>query len=158
MITAAEAFQDRSLFPFAVAQIPYITGEPWAGLARPNMEGSDRLSVVLTTNGSFPDLAGAISGLVLDQWIERIPTDYEMTGLTFHFDAPTSRPPQVLLLAVPPVGTEWNFDLVLDAVRETFALARLRAVAPETLSEYGHQLPAVYLSSNLDTIGAANGE
>jgi hypothetical protein len=46
---------------------------------------------------------------------------------------------------------------VVDTVREAFALTRLRAVAPETLGEYGHHLPAVYLSSNLDTIGAANG-
>ena len=158
MITAAEAFQDRSLFPFAVAQIPYVVGEPWAGLARPNTEGQDRLSLVLTTNGSFSDQAATVSGLVIDQWIERIPTDYEMTGLTFHFDAPTSRPPQVLLLTVPPVGADWSFDLVLDTVREAFALARLRAVAPETLDEYGHHLPAVYLTSNLDTIGATNGE
>jgi hypothetical protein len=155
-ITAAEAFQDRSLFPFWVAQDPAVTGEPWAGLARPNTEGSDRLSLVLTTNGSFPGQSSAACGLVIDQWIERIPTDYEMTGLTFHFDAPTSRPPQVLLLAVPPAGSAWDFDLALETVREAFALARLRAVAPETLAGYGHHLPAVYLTSNLDTIGASN--
>ncbi len=63
----------------------------------------------------------------------------------------------LLCQAVSPVGRSWNFDLVLETVREAFALARLRAVAPETLSEYGHHLPAVYLSSNLDTIGASNG-
>jgi hypothetical protein len=153
-ITAAEALQDRPLFPFWAAQIPYVTGEAWAGLSRPNAEGADRLSLVLTTNGDVSALVDAAGGLVLDQWIERIPSDYEMTGLTFHFDAPTSRPPQALLLAVPPVGASWNFTLVLDTVREAFALARLRAVAPETLGEYGHQVPAVYLTSNLDTIGA----
>jgi hypothetical protein len=156
MITAAEAYHDRSLFPFWVAQDPTVAGEPWAGLTRPNVEGSDRLSLVLTTNGTLPAQTGLSCGLVIDQWIERIPSDYEITGLTFHFDAPTSRPPQVLLLAVPPAGAAWDFGLVLDTVHEAFALARLRAVAPETLSDYGHQLPAVYLTSNLDTIGASD--
>ena len=157
MITAAEALQDRPLFPFSVAQVPFVEGEAWAGVTRPNADGNDRLSLVLTTNGEVSNLSGEVGGLVLDQWIERIPSDYEMTGLAFHFDAPTSRPPQTLLLAVPPVGADWNLDLVVDTVREAFALARLRAVAPETLGEYGHHLPAVYLSSNLDTIGAADG-
>jgi hypothetical protein len=154
MITAAEALRDQPLFPFLVTQVPFVEGAAWAGATRPNADGNDRLSLVLTTNGA--SLSGEIGGLVLDQWIERIPSDYEMTGLTFHFDAPTSRPPQTLLLVVPPVGADWNFDLVVDTVREAFALARLRAVAPETLGEYGHHLPAVYLSSNLDTIGAAD--
>jgi hypothetical protein len=157
MMTAAEALRDQPLFPFWVAQVPFVEGEAWAGAARPNEDGKDRLSLVLTTNGDSTAFSGETGGLVLDQWIERIPSDYEMTGLTFHFDAPTSRPPQALLLAVPPVGSDWNFDLVVDTVREAFALARLRAVAPETLGEYGHHLPAVYLSSDLDTIGAADG-
>ena len=102
---------------------------------------NDRLSLVLTTNGEASSLSGEIGGLVLDQWIERIPSDYEMTGLTFHFDAPTSRPPQTLLLAVPPVGADWSFDLVVDTVREAFTLARLRAVAPETLGVEPQYVP-----------------
>ncbi len=51
-ITAAEALQDRALFPLWVAQMPYVAGEAWAGLARPNADGSDRLSLVLTSNGA----------------------------------------------------------------------------------------------------------
>ncbi len=154
LITAAEAIRDQALFDFAVAQFPYVEGDSWVGVSRPNQDGGDRLSLVLTSNADLSTLSGMISGLVLDQWVERIPSSYEMTGLTFHFDAPTSRPPQALLLAVPPNGKTWDFSLVVDTVREAFARARLRAVAPETLGEYGHQLPAVYLTGNLDMIGA----
>ncbi|MBK8034814.1 MAG: hypothetical protein IPK17_35990 [Chloroflexi bacterium] len=154
LITAAEAIRDRALFDFAVAQLPQVEGDSWVGISRPNQDGGDRLSLVLTSNADLSTLSGLISGLVLDQWVERIPSSYEMTGLTFHFDAPTSRPPQSLLLAVPPSGQDWDFSLVVDTVREAFARARLRAVAPETLGEYGHQLPAVYLTGNLDMIGA----
>jgi len=154
LIAAAEAIRDQTLFDFSVVQFPHIEGDSWVGITRPNQDGGDRLSLVLTSNADLSTLSGMISGLVLDQWVERIPSNYEMTGLTFHFDAPTSRPPQSLLLAVPPSGSPWNFGLVVDTVREAFARARLRAVAPETLGEYGHQLPAVYLTGNLDMIGA----
>ncbi len=152
-ITTAEALQDRALFPLWVAQVPHDDHEPWAGLTRPNDTGQDRLSLVMTTNGDARMMAGVVGGLVFDQWSERIPTDYEMTGLTFHFDAPTSRPPQALLLALPPAGEAWDFELIVATVREAFALARLRAVAPETLDDYGQQIPAVYLTSKLDTTG-----
>ena len=157
MITAAETLRDQTMFSFGVAQVPHVAGEPWVGSARPNDEGADRLSLVLTSNVDVPSLGGEIGGLVLDQWIERIPSNYEMTGVTFHFDAPTSCPPQCLLLAVPPKNGAWNFDLVVATVREAFARARLRAVAPETLGEYGQQIPAVYLTSNIDTMGATDG-
>jgi hypothetical protein len=154
MISAVEAIHDQSLFDFSVAQSPHVEGDSWVGVGSPNQEGGDRLSLVMTSNADLSTLSGVISGLVLDQWVERIPTSYEMTGLTFHFDAPTSRPPQSVLLAVPPIGKAWNFNLVLDTVREAFARARLRAVAPETLGEYGQHIPAVYLTGNLDMIGA----
>ncbi len=156
LITTAEALRDQPLFAFRVAQVPTVAGEAWTGVARPNDEGADRLSLVLTGNGDLSALGGEICGLVLDQWAERIPSNYEMTGLTFHFDAPTSRPPQSLLLAVPPEDATWDFGLVVDTVREAFALARIRAVAPETLGEYGQHIPAVFLSQDLDMTGAAD--
>ncbi len=61
-----------------------------------------------------------------------------------------------MLLALPPEGKSWSYNLVLATVNEAFALARLRSVAPETLDEYGQQIPAVYLTGNLDMIGATD--
>ena len=155
-IAAAEMLHDRSLFPFWVSQSPHHPDDIWVGVGRPKEDASDRLSLVLTSNDSLTNVTGEWRALVLDQWTERIPTDYEMTGLTFHYDAPTSRPPQVLLLAMPPAGETWDFDVALDTLREAFARARLRAIAPETLGDYGHQVPAVYLSNTLDTTGASD--
>ncbi len=153
LITAAEALRDQEIFRFSIAQQPHITGEPWIGTQRP-LAVSDRISIAFTTNGTAASLQGEIGGLIVDQWIERIPTDHEMTGVAVHFDAPSSRPPQTLLLAMPPESDGWSLDAAVAVVREAFAMARLRAVAPETLGEYGHQLPAVYLITHPDTIGA----
>jgi hypothetical protein len=153
LITAAEAFRDQKIFDFSVAQQPHVPGEPWIGTQRPSAAG-DRISIAFTTNGAATSLQGEIGGLIVDQWIERIPTDHEMTGVAVHFDAPSSRPPQTLLLAMPPGSEGWSLDAAVAVVREAFAMARLRAVAPETLGEYGHQIPAAYLITHPDTIGA----
>lgn len=86
-----------------------------------------------------------ISGLHIDQWVERIPAEEQMTGVTYHFNAPQSRPPQVLLLAGPPAEGQWSYDLLLATLRDTLDWARTRAVAPETLQKFGHHFPAIYL-------------
>jgi hypothetical protein len=153
LITAAEALRDQKIFGFSIAQQPHIPGEHWIGTQRPSAAG-DRISIAFTTNGAVASLRGEIGGLIVDQWIERIPTDHEMTGVAVHFDAPSSRPPQTLLLAMPPGSEGWSLDAAVAVVHEAFAMARLRAVAPETLGEYGHQIPAAYLITHPDTIGA----
>ena len=43
-------------------------------------------------------------GVVCDEWAETVPGGAETTGITFHYDAPGARPPQSLLLAVPPAA------------------------------------------------------
>ena len=41
-------------------------------------------------------------GFVCDAWNEVVPSERETTGVSFHYDAPGARPPQAILLAVPP--------------------------------------------------------
>lgn len=85
-------------------------------------------------------------GLLLDEWIEVIPTDQATTGLTFHFNRPNSEPPQTILLVTPPDpdGT-WNWQDIVDTLHETLDFARLRAVEPAQLDQtfLGPLLPAV---------------
>ena len=57
---------------------------------------------------------------------------------------------RALLLVVPPVGRDWDFDLVVDSVRSTLEDAQLRSIGPETLGAYGHHLPAIYSPAGLD--------
>jgi hypothetical protein len=95
---------------------------------------------------NFSDSASALNqvdgttrmaGLVFDEWAEFIPDPFQTAGISFHYDAPGARPPQSILLALPPNASQenWNFNQLLDVVHEAFDLAKIRAVRPGDLSE-----------------------
>jgi hypothetical protein len=88
-----------------------------------------------------------LAGLFCDGWHETVPNADEMTGVAFHFDAPGARPPQAIVLAVPPSADTpaWSVDAILDTVVEAHDLARIRAVGPRQLEWLGTLLPAIYL-------------
>ena len=78
------------------------------------------------------------SGLLLDDWTEEIPTQQEITGISFRFNQPNAAPPQTLLLAVTPQETgSWNWDDLVGTLRDTLERAKRRAVEPEKLEEQG---------------------
>lgn len=72
----------------------------------------------------------------------------EIAGLSFRYDRPDAEPPQAILLAVPPDPTRpWTADVILQTVRETLDLAKLRAVDLRDLPRMTPLFPANY--SNL---------
>jgi hypothetical protein len=136
----------------SVAQLPFVSGERWVGL--PPAAGAplvtSKLSLVLQTNMTI-DTAQALSGLLIDEWTEVVPNDRETTAITFQFDPPDARPPQNVLVAVPPVpGADWTPDSLQRVLVETLDLAKLRAVDPELLGETAQYLPALYLAFNVN--------
>lgn len=89
-----------------------------------------------------------LAGLVCDDWPEFVPDRYQTAAIGFHYDAPGARPPQSILLAMPPDLDQdaWTFEDVLDVINETFDLAKLRAVRPcDLVGALGAVLPASYL-------------
>ncbi len=89
-----------------------------------------------------------IAGLVCDEWAEFVPDPFQTAAVGFHYDAPGARPPQAVLLALPPRLEQdaWSFDDVVDVIHEAFDLAKLRAVRPSDLAgNLGTLLPANYL-------------
>jgi hypothetical protein len=102
-----------------------------------------------------------LAGLFVDEWLEVIPSATETSALAFHFDGPNASPPQTILLAVPPDPGQarWDLEALVETVRQTLALARIRAVDLDALATAatehdrqrrpGHFLPAVYLALNL---------
>jgi len=131
-----------------VGQDPPAGAEGWAATHRP--AGSGRLSVVAVSgSGGPPGLGQAACGLFVDQWSEAIPSDQQISGVTFQFDAPSNRPPQAWLLAVPPDGEVWSLKLVTDTLLQTLEWARLRAVGPEDLLDYGRAIPTTFAPGNL---------
>jgi len=158
-ITAHEALHEDSLADeLAVWQLPHVAGKAWA--ARPEAwAGKDirkavpQLAVVAAGADALVGLAAdtLLAGLSLDEWQEVIPDAIQTTGVSFHYDAPGARPPQAVLLAVPPraVMAQWSFEEVLATVHEAVDLAQLRCVRPKDLaSGLGVFLPGNFLPQN----------
>ena len=134
----------------SVTQLPFLAGDRWVGLPRaagkPLRPG--KLSLVLHTAAAV-DTAQPLSGVLVDEWTEVVPSARETTAITFQLDPPDAVAPQSILLAVPPVpGVDWTPDTLRQVLEETLDLAKLRAVDTETLGEAAQYLPALYLAFN----------
>ncbi|MCB5200480.1 hypothetical protein LGQ03_14620 [Loktanella sp. TSTF-M6] len=125
----------------------------WMGLHLPP-EGSDGgSSWVLVDGGGVPKLkkGSSSTGYIIDRWTERLPAPEATTGVAFHFDAPSSKPPQAILLAVTPEeGMPWSDALLRRTLIETIENAQLRAVTGTELGKLGHHLPAIFAKGGLD--------
>jgi hypothetical protein len=140
---------------FGVLQSPATIDPVWAALpaAWPDAPDKDIADTDLLSGGRRrPELAVALHApnglpaklaadtklvaLVCDDWAETVPLHTSTAAVTFHYDAPGARPPQSILLAVPPrlQMANWEFDDVLATINETIELARLRAVCPAQLT------------------------
>lgn len=88
----------------------------------------------------------------LDQFHEVVPATDQRTGAAFGFDAPASRAPQAILLAVPPVtGDALDETTVAQIVVETRELAHARMARPIDLDD---QLWALVPSGLVPATGA----
>lgn len=122
---------------FSVAQLPHIpnndgsTDEYWLGAPFPTdwKPECDKLSLVVFGHSN---LGPEICGLVFDEWTEIIPIETQTSGIAFHYNQPDARPPQALLLAVPPKLTDdWSLDVLGHIVEEAYKLAKIRAIEPD---------------------------
>jgi hypothetical protein len=140
----------------AVGQLPEEQGDAWVALPT----GSDappaggRVSLVFA-GASGVTLDSTVMGLLIDEWVELVPSPVENTAVAFHHDAPGAAAPQSILLAVPPDGrARWDFDLLEKIALETLELSKLRLVDLDALREAGHVTPAAHIAFNAagDTI------
>ena len=150
-----------------VAQLPYNPSSPLPWLADtivgqfpwdPSLQGCCALllwtppatSAQLLPSPPAPAGRG-ICGLAFDEWVEQIPNDAELSAVALHYEEPTARAPQTLLVALPPPGTDaWNAQLLFETVLETISYAKARAVDPDSLQGLGQVLPALYAAYNPD--------
>jgi hypothetical protein len=103
--------------------------------------------VTLVTVGDAD--AGVLDGLVLDAWTEGAAPVTVTSGVAIHHDEPRARPPQLVLVAVPPdPANGWSLDVLEATVLETLELARLRLVDPDRI--HGQYLPAIYLADSME--------
>jgi hypothetical protein len=163
---AAEAAGTGERMQLSVAQLPHVAGDRWVGLtAEPARDlPAGRLSLVVHADPSL-QLQRPLAGLLIDEWVEVVPSVSETTAIAFQHDAPDSRPPQAMLLAVPASpGEPWTAIGLHRLLLDTLALAQVRAVDAEALDiavlnpvagapavgEVAHFLPALHFAVNVD--------
>ncbi len=136
---------------FSLMQLPHQPGQRWQALSFADGVTPTGDVAIFAHIHAKPDVTKSLAGFVCDEWIELILNATETTALSFHYDAPGARPPQLMILAVPPEPgmKTWNFQALLDTINETIALGQLRAVGPKELQVLaGGLLPALYLPNN----------
>ncbi len=135
-----------------VVQLPFSPRARWVGLPFDKQKDRPlrgRVSMILY-RAQAPAANQAWVGLLLDQWMESIPSPEEDVGVVFHHDTPGAQAPQAVLLAVPPTDIEqWNFDLLVNILRQTFFHAKVRGVDREDAEFlYGQLVPMIFLTQN----------
>jgi hypothetical protein len=111
-------------------------------------EGCESVVLDLPHNFSFAQNGQktTVYGLVVEEFSEHIPDEKVDTGVSFHYNAPNSEPPQSILLAVHPKSTMessffWSEDDLKDILYDTMDLCKVRLVDLEALRDYGAVLP-----------------
>jgi len=140
-------------------QLPHVAGEQWWAMEVPEGERpeSDRLLYTAHLPAGF-DATQPMCGLLLDEWSEVIPGEDVDTGLTFHFDRPSTEAPQTMLLVTPTdFRGGWRWDDLVDALNDTLDLAKVRAIEPRHVDSlpYGWLLPATVLASQVSQLTIA---
>lgn len=128
--------------------------EVWIGVEKSNQDylnGCVSIAIY-QSDGESVDFTNSLCGLLIDEWVEVIPSEKETTGVAFHYDSPGSRPAQSVLLAISPLyrneGGRWKSEHLVQSVLETIDLAKIRAVDSQSLKHIGHYLPALYFANN----------
>ncbi|MFN5168103.1 MAG: hypothetical protein ACK5DD_00650 [Cyclobacteriaceae bacterium] len=130
-------------------QFPFTENDRWLALKfrdNPNEYTIDTDKILFT--GVFAtdfDKTDDQCGIVIDEWTEVVPGAEETTGIAFHYDQPSSEPPQVILLSVAPgTSASWTWEDLKESVVEAFDMAKLRGVEPEAIDQYPYAqfLPA----------------
>lgn len=141
------------------AQHPTADGDAWIGGAFPAGQRPPATTHLVWHAPADLTPNAAVTGVVLDEWIELLPgsdqpaptpeqaQQTELTGVAFHYDRPDANAPHSLLVAVPPdLGRGWTADSLVQVLRETLELAKLRAVDRDDLKQLDDLLPAIWIS------------
>lgn len=81
--------------------------------------------------------ADNVAVALIDQFSEAVPMAERSTYAAFGFNAPAARPPQAILLAVPPrPDRALGPDALFDVLEQTRELLRARAARPEDVGQY----------------------
>ena len=128
LLSEALGRPDQALKPI---QLPRRAGDRWLALEHPANQDLTGEHLLYTAVYPVGFATATVCGLLVDEWTEVLPSDKATAGLAFNYDQPSSEAPQAMLLVTPATGGRtWTWDDLRQAVPDTMALARQRAVEP----------------------------
>lgn len=131
--------------PFPTADVAHRA--QWIGAPFPAPLGPDPVTAFVLHALGTVDPTGGVAVLVIDDFTEVVPALETTTGISFGFDAPGARPPQSVLLAVPPVPDQaWTLNGLAQVVGETLDLAKIRMVDLSSVAWAGRFVPTIHLT------------
>jgi hypothetical protein len=122
-------------------------GNPWRqGIPHERPIDVPPLPPLFVAYGPAQTLDGAgdpsVAAVILDAWVETIPSQEHTVTAAFGFNAPAARAPQSILVAVTPVdGVPLDVSTLLDVVIETRELAHARMATARDLTSLAAALP-----------------
>ncbi len=138
-----------------IAQAPWVDGDRWIATSFTSVSKrlpAGRLSVVIDAPAGFV-ATQPVGGLLIDAWTETIPAPTRDTAMAVRFNNASTRAPQVVLLAVSPNPAQpWNTTTLVDVLRETLTIARLR-MQPSTTFSRGGLMPFAWLGQRPGNTG-----
>lgn len=130
-----------------VWQLPYNKDDRWLGVQHSTPQSGNKTSLIVESKEANYKEDDIFCGLLIDEWVETIPSKEETTGIAFNYNKPNAEPPQALLLAVPsdPSSGEWGLPEIARSVLYALKLSAIRGIDPDTLTQSAWRafLPAV---------------
>jgi hypothetical protein len=122
---------------FKILQLPFVPGanNHWIGAKFPEgfQPPPQATSMAYEFSANF-NVTQIISGIMIDDWREKVPLPELTAGISINYDQSNSEPPQCLLLVVTPeIKGAWEWQSVVSSVLETMTLAKKRAVDSEII-------------------------
>jgi len=146
---------DNASTKLLIAQSPWTDGDRWIATSFTSASKrppSGRLSVLILAPAGLPTTQ-PLGGLMIDAWTETIPSPSRDTAMALRFNNASTRAPQAILLAVGPnPAVAWTTTTLVDVLRETLMLARLRVQPPTTFSR-GGLMPFAWLGQRSGNAG-----
>ena len=126
-LSYSEALNTGEKLKLTIAQLPYDANDRWVGLplkAGQSLPGG-KLSLVVQSAAPV-DVRQPLAGLLIDEWVEVVPSATETTGIALQYDQPNAAPPQTILIAVPP-----EVEVAVDGLVACSRCCWKRSIWPE---------------------------